>query len=416
MAQWNSIEDETGMTYDNNNPHFAWENGHAAIRTEDVDVSAAVIDGRLLKVIVTDNDAAEAVGFVAMREKTALSVGADLGVIDLLADITATDLMAGDGTSGAIVDANFTIASTWTFATNTFTRTAGAGNPDIVHDTACVAGVLYRIQVTYTRTAGNLTAQVGANDGAAAGAGTSIDEYVRATDTTAPTLQADATFAGTVTAFSVKAIDETAYTLSTSNTHGIVGTLLQSTWVDGDDFMTVTLDDLLQSALTVGKLYKIVVNLDVGAGDTVTAFWTNVGGVEVMGVADAVATTIAAHTWYIHYEEGMELHFAGGDAADVLSLDLDTWTIKEVERMGTDALVIMNSDGDKYCWDSFEATFDKNSDDYTFDIYEMRGGVSGETRLGTEKQTFMTEGLIERSTSRDSTMEYPDHKDMEDFD
>ena len=30
MAQWNSIEDETGMTYVITAPHFAFENGHAA--------------------------------------------------------------------------------------------------------------------------------------------------------------------------------------------------------------------------------------------------------------------------------------------------------------------------------------------------------------------------------------------------
>ena len=86
MAQWNSIEDETGMTYVITAPHFAFENGHAAIRTEEVDVTAAVIDGRLLKVILIDNDSAEAIGFVAMREKSSLAVGADLEYLSLVAD------------------------------------------------------------------------------------------------------------------------------------------------------------------------------------------------------------------------------------------------------------------------------------------------------------------------------------------
>ena len=129
-----------------------------------------------------------------------------------------------------------------------------------------------------------------------------------------------------------------------------------------------------------------------------------------------MAETDALVTFYIHYEEGMYLEGIGAANADVLAIWPLTWVVKEVERMGTDALVIMNSDGEKYCWDSLEATFGKNSDDYTFDIYEMRGGVAGETRLGTMKATFMTEGLLARQTSRDSTMEYPDHKDMEDFD
>ncbi|GAG36874.1 unnamed protein product, partial [marine sediment metagenome] len=38
MAQWTSIEDESGMTYVTTTPHFAWENGNAQIRTDDVDV------------------------------------------------------------------------------------------------------------------------------------------------------------------------------------------------------------------------------------------------------------------------------------------------------------------------------------------------------------------------------------------
>jgi hypothetical protein len=419
MAQWNSIEDETGMTYVTTAPHFAWENGAAAFRTEDVDVSAAVIDGRLLKVIVADNDSVEAIGFVAMREKTALSVSADKAYEINLSDLVGTtELMGGDGALGDMTSTNFTYAATWTYAANVFTRTADAGNLDVVHDTAAVAGTLYQVNVTCTRSAGTLTPQVGGVDTTGIVASGSYTYYVVATGVTAPTLQADATFAGTVTAFSVYACAVTGYTMAsdTALTVSADGTDWSYTYTAGTDDtqVKITLDDIFQGSPTVGKLYQVAFKMGCAADDTGTIGFYNTDD-ELIDTL-TVPETDALVTWYFHYEAGMYLEGIGAADADVLTIYIDSWVMKEVHKLGTDALVIMNSDGDKYCWDTFEASFDKNSDDYTFDIYEMRGGVAGETRLGTMKQTFMTEGLIARQTSRDSSMEYPDHKDMEDFD
>jgi len=421
MTQWNSIEDESGMSYVITAPHFAFEAGHAAIRTEEVDLSAAVIDGRLLKVILADNDAAEAIGFVAMREKTALSEGADLEYFDLLADRDeSADLLIGEGALGDMTAGSFTYAANWTFGTQTFTRTAEAADHDIVHDDAATAGVLYKIVFTVaTRTAGGLTAQVGATDGTKVELAGTYTQYLVAGDTTAFTLQADDTFAGTVTAMYCYVVDVTGYALAAADTAltavEATGVLVYTYTAGSDDTgVKVTLDDVLNEDLTVGKLYKLTFAAGCGSTETATLDFCNTSDevVQSLALVDAV-TDISI---YFHYEAGM--YFVGASLvnAEDLSVDMDSWEVKEVERMGTDALVIMNSDGDKYCWDSKESGFDENSDDYTFDIYEMRGGVAGETRLGTMKATFMTEGLLQRATSRDSTMEYPDHKDMEDFD
>ena len=166
MAQWTVIEDETGLTYVTSTPHFAWENGHAAFRTDDVDVSAAVINGRLLKVIVTDNDAVEAVGFVAMREKTAESLSADLAVLNLLDDLEGADLLIGEGALGDMTAGSFTYTANWSFAGNVFTRTAEAADNDIVHDDNATAGALYKCVITVaTISAGGFTPQVGATSG-----------------------------------------------------------------------------------------------------------------------------------------------------------------------------------------------------------------------------------------------------------
>jgi hypothetical protein len=378
MAQWNSIEDETGMTYVTTSPHFAWENGHAAFRTDDVDVSAAVIDGRLLKVIVAD----------------------------------------GDGALGDMTSTNFTYAAPWTFASHTFTRTAAGTDLDVVHDTAAVAGTMYQVNVTCTRSAGNLTPQVGGVDTTAIALSGSYTYYVVATDTTAPTLQADASFAGTVTNFSVYALDLTGWALATdwALTCSADGGTFTYTYTAGtnETAVKITIDDIGGDSMTVGKLYKMILKAGNATDDTTTLGLYNSGD-ELIDTL-TVPVTDADITWYWHYEAGMYISSTAAADGDTLAIDITSWHNYEVERLGTDALVIMNGDGEKYQWDSFGTDFDKNSDAYTFDIYEMRGGVAGETRLDTWPQTFSDQGLLSRATSRDSSMEYPDHKDMEDFD
>jgi hypothetical protein len=418
---WRSIEDETGVTYVTTAPHFAWENGHAAIRTEDVDLTAAVIDGRLLKVVVADNDAVEAVGFVAMREKTALSLSADkTHMLKAVTDfVGTTELMAGDGALGDMTSTNFTYAATWTFASHTFTRTADAGNLDVVHDTAAVAGTMYQVNVTCTRSAGTLTPQVGGVDTTAITLSGSYTYYVVATGVTAPTLQASADFAGTVTNFSVYALDLTGYALAAADwalTCSADGATLTYTYTAGTntDAVKITFDDLGGDSMTVGKLYKAIVFAGNAADDITTLGLYNVGN-ELIDTLTVPATD-ADIEFYFHYEAGMYMKSTTAADGDTLSIDITKWHNYEVIRMGTDALVIMNGDGEKYQWDSFGTDFDKNSDDYTFDIYEMRGGTAGECRMDTAPQTFSDQGLLSRSTSRDSAMEYPDHKDMEDFD
>jgi hypothetical protein len=244
----------------------------ASFRTDDVDVTAAVIDGRLLKVVVADDGAIEAIGFVAEREKTALSVSADLGYVKEEADRVGADLLIGEGALGDMTAGSFTYASTWTFATNTFTRTAGAGNPDIVHDDAATAGKLYKIVITMTATAGSLTPQIGANDGTARSTSGTFTEYVRATDTTAFTLQADATFAGTVTAMYCYLMDETGIAVTGTNTHAMDANgdhVL--TFVDTDTLATLAVDDLLTTAglaaMETGGLYALTISAKKGSGD-----------------------------------------------------------------------------------------------------------------------------------------------------
>lgn len=418
MAQWTSIEDETGMTYVNTSPHFAFENGYAAIRTDDVDLTAAVIDGRLLKVILKDAAAVEAVGFVAMREKASLSLLDDAGLAaDLLVDgVSATDYLGGSMALGAMTETDFTYSSTWTFASHVFTRTADPGNLDIVFDTNAVAGTLYKVVLTHTRTAGTLTPQIGGTDGTGLTTSGTNTLYIRAGDTTAFTLQADATFAGTVTACYVYAIDETGYAVEGTNTLSVADNtaILLCTYVDDANFVKITLDDVF-TGLTSGTLYRLGVKLGMGTGDTISVALYNSS--DEAGPAQDVADTSAMMYFYFHYEAGMYMLFTGGDASDVLDIDTSTWVCQEVKGpLGTDALVIMNSDGMKYRWESIGAGFEKNDDDYTFDIYEMQGGGENFTRLATNPSTMGDQGFISPSTSRDSAMEYPDHKDMEDFD
>jgi hypothetical protein len=88
--------------------------------------------------------------------------------------------------------------------------------------------------------------------------------------------------------------------------------------------------------------------------------------------------------------------------------------MKEVNRLGTDAVVICNSDGEDYQWDSIDDSFNKNDTTYTFDVYEMLGGGAF-TRAETAPSCANDQGFLARGTARDSVMEYPDYKDMKDF-
>ena len=420
MAQWTSIEDETGMTYVTTSPHFSWENGNAAFRTDDVDVSAAVIDGRLLKVIVADNDSVEAIGFVAMREKTALSESDDLEYSTNLADLVGTtDLLDGEAALGDMDNTKWTYAGATTFATNVFTRTASGDDTSLVHDTAAVAGTLYKIMCTVTVSAGGMTPFIGAAGGTEITASGSYVQYIVAGDTTAFTMDFEDDGAGTITAMYVYACTLTGYTISTDSAlTAVVATgALIYTYTAGtaDHGVKMTLDDIFQASPTVGRMYKLTLSCFDGASGAAVCEFYNTSDELIDSYATGV-TTLADVEWYFHYEEGMYVQFNGIADGEAITVDPSGWEIKQVFKLGTDALVIMNSDGDKYAWDTFEASFDKNSDDYTFDILEMQGGTVGMTTSGTMKQTFGDPDLLTRATSRDSSMEYPDHKDMEDFD
>jgi hypothetical protein len=137
--------------------------------------------------------------------------------------------------------------------------------------------------------------------------------------------------------------------------------------------------------METGGLYALTISAKKGSGDAATLEFFNDSDENLMN-GKALTTAFADYTVYFHYVTGLYLQFDDADASDVVTINQDGWALKKVHRLGTDALVIMNSDGEKYQWE-IAASFEKNSTSYTFDIYEMRGGVAGECRLDTAPQT-----------------------------
>jgi len=91
----------------------------------------------------------------------------------------------------------------WSMAATTITRTASGANLTITN-AAPTALVTYKVVWTLTRSAGTVTISVGGTSGTAQSASGTITEVITAAAATAVTITADATFAGTITAVSVK--------------------------------------------------------------------------------------------------------------------------------------------------------------------------------------------------------------------
>lgn len=414
MGYWTSIEDEAGGSFGFDTPRFAFEDGYAQFRNEVVDVSAVLTNARrnqLLKVVLADSASKEAVGFISAKNPSAETVEAKdmIEMNDLLGD----DELEGDGEFAAA--GGWTTPGTWSIGSGVLTRTASGLNLTATHTWQPTAEKLYRVSYDLTWSAGSVSVDLGGTTGTDQSASASVVDYVRAADTTALTIVCDATFAGTIDNLYVELVDESAWTVAGTNTVSAdANDDYVVTYVDNDTGAKFELDELLGFTPTVGRLYKLTIPVKVSTAANFEIELFTVGDAELSSQTVNTDDAFQEVDFYIIYAAGMYFQFDSMANTEVAYIENDGITMSEVQDLGTDAVIIMNSDGDAGRWESIESGFDKNDTTYTFDIYAPT--VDYPTRMETGRELASDANLIDRATSRDTIREYPDHHDMEDLD